>query len=55
MTEELAVLGSCCNCKQPFWGGEFYCQVSNRDRLPDGAVWMTCIGCAALLAFLPQV
>jgi hypothetical protein len=52
--DELAALGVCCNCKQPFEDDEFYCQVSNRDVLPNGMVWLTCIGCAALLAFRPD-
>lgn len=55
LNDELAALGACYNCKQTFEGGELYCQVSNRDRLPNGKVWLTCIGCGALLAFRADV
>ena len=46
--DELAALGMCFQCKQPFEGDEFYCQVQ-QDESP--IVWLVCVGCGALLAF----
>lgn len=51
MDDDLAAMGVCSSCHQDFDGDEFYCQVALDDLSTDTViVWLTCIGCSALLA-----
>lgn len=51
MHQDIADKAVCSNCQAPFTDDRLYCQVSNRDVLPDSPkVWIVCIGCAAIMA-----
>lgn len=55
MDDELAKLGRCWLCKQPFETDDFYCQLT--PPCVEGGtlmVWVTCLGCAAQLACSTQ-
>lgn len=55
MHNELARVGRCWLCKQPFETDEFYCQLTLRAEDATVRVFITCLGCAAQLACSTQV